>query len=359
MPYKITILRQPKEETAILYNLYLKTLYNNSSVLSIYTDGSQTEKGLGIGLGLAVYSHETPYIPVVAKHRESRNIGASAIVYNGELEGVTRAIEYASSIAKRGELFNIYTDNQAGLLRLKTPSDKPGQSQQIRAILATKALKAKGANIELIWVPGHTDIVGNKEADKLAKTATTISNPESVKTSFAFLGVQINKVKKQEYRVLLESYTKPKTQLESYSNIYPWKVSKKINLPLGILRPLASAFFQLKLGHGYIKSYLYRLNIVSNNKCKCGQTENAKHLLLYCTLYKEERARLFSQFKGSLIASAFNLRVLLHTEIGISNVLVFLKETSICTRKWHIERNIEVEEEEEVGVDLGEELGAE
>jgi hypothetical protein len=113
-------------------------------------------------------------------------------------------------------------DNQAGLLRLKTPSDKSGQNQQIRAILATKALKAKGANIELIWVPGYIDIVGNKEANELAKigTATTISNPESVKTSFAFLGVEINKVKKLEYRLLLESYTKPKTQLESYSNIY-------------------------------------------------------------------------------------------------------------------------------------------
>jgi ribonuclease HI len=201
VPYKITILRQPKEETAILHNLYLKTLYNNSSTQSIYTDGSQTQKGDGIGLGLVVYSHETPYIPVVAKHRESQNIGASAIVYNGELEGVTRAIEYASSKAKRGELFNIYTDNQAGLLRLKTPSDKPGQSQQIRAILATKALKAKGANIELIWVPGHTDIIGNEEADVLAKIGTTspILEPESVKTSFAFLGVEINKVKKQEY----------------------------------------------------------------------------------------------------------------------------------------------------------------
>jgi hypothetical protein len=111
IPYKITISRQPKEETAILHNLYLKTLYNNSSTQSIYTDGSQTPKGDGIGLGLVVYSHETPYIPVVAKHRESQNIGASAIVYNGELEGVTRAIEYASSKAKRGELFNIYTDN--------------------------------------------------------------------------------------------------------------------------------------------------------------------------------------------------------------------------------------------------------
>jgi hypothetical protein len=126
VPYKITILKQPKEETAILYNFYLKTLYNNSSVLSIYTDGSQTEKGIGVGLGLAVYSYKTPYIPVIAKYRESQNIGASTIVYSRELEGVTRAIKYASSKANRGELFNIFTDNQAGLLRLKTPSDKPG-----------------------------------------------------------------------------------------------------------------------------------------------------------------------------------------------------------------------------------------
>ena len=52
-------------------------------------------------------------------------------------------------------------------------------------------------------------------------TISPILEPKLVKTSFAFLGVQINKVKKLEYRLLLESYTKPKTQLELYSNIYP------------------------------------------------------------------------------------------------------------------------------------------
>jgi hypothetical protein len=111
VPYKITILKEPKKETIILHNFYLKTLYNNSFTLSIYIDGSQTKKELGIGLGLVVYSHETPYILVIAKYRESRNIGASAIVYNRELEGITSAIKYASSIVKRGELFNIYIDN--------------------------------------------------------------------------------------------------------------------------------------------------------------------------------------------------------------------------------------------------------
>jgi hypothetical protein len=126
VPYKITILKELKEKTTILYNFYLKTLYNNSSILSIYIDGSQTKKGLEVGLGLIVYSYETPYILVIAKYRESQNIGASTIVYNRELEGVTRAIKYTSSKVKRGELFNIFIDNQASLLRLKTPSNKLG-----------------------------------------------------------------------------------------------------------------------------------------------------------------------------------------------------------------------------------------
>ena len=111
VPYKITILRQPKEETTILYNLYLKTLYNNSSIQSIYIDGSQTQKGDRIGLGLVIYNHETLYILVIAKYKESQNIGASTIIYNRELEGVTRAIKYTSSKVKRRELFNIYIDN--------------------------------------------------------------------------------------------------------------------------------------------------------------------------------------------------------------------------------------------------------
>jgi hypothetical protein len=122
---------------------------------------------------------------------------------------------------------------------------------------------------------------------------------------------------------------------------------RDITLHLRTLKPLASAFFQLKLGYGYLKSYLYKLNIMFNNKCKCGKTKNAKHLLLYYTLYKEERNRLFSRFKGSLKASAFNLQLLLYTEIGIVNILIFLKETSICTRKWHIDRREEVEIVEE------------
>jgi hypothetical protein len=105
VPYKIIILKEPKKETTILYNFYLKTLYNNSSILSIYINESQTKKELRVSLGLIVYNYETSYIPVIAKYRKSRNIGASTIVYNRELEGITRAIKYTSNKVKKEKLF--------------------------------------------------------------------------------------------------------------------------------------------------------------------------------------------------------------------------------------------------------------
>ncbi len=74
--------------------------------------------------------------------------------------------------------------------------------------------------------------------------------------------------------------------------------------------------------------------------------ETAQHLLLKCELYKEERKALFSRIKDKIKVGTINMLTLLHTKIGISEVLVFLKETNTYTRDWHISRNKEEEEEE-------------
>ena len=81
--------------------------------------------------------------------QSSSNLGPAQLVYNRELEGITLATEYASLVAKPGQCYYIYSDNQAGLYRLKTPSDKPGQSCQIRASIATELANSKGATISI------------------------------------------------------------------------------------------------------------------------------------------------------------------------------------------------------------------
>src|ERR1700710_716231 len=345
--FNIRISDQPKEKEAINHLKYLESICNTNTV-SIYTDGSQmtTSKGLKIGLSFTVYKYNTPYIPVEPIYTEYWNIGNNSIVYNSELETITKALEYASDIAKEGVHFNIFTDNQAGILRLKIPSDKPGQNCQIRSIIASRSIRLKKATIDLIWVPGHTGIIGNEKADELAKLATNSTNCIlSDKTSFAFLGIKINELKKQEIQSILDLAKKSKSQ-ESYSNIYPWSISNKINLPKGTIRALASSFFQFKIGHRYLKSYLYRLNLVSNNKCKYGLKETTLHLLLYCKNYTLECKALFLRIREKLELRNITLPILFQTKIGISEILVFLKETSIYTRNWHLER--EVEEEEEI-----------
>lgn len=190
---------------------------------------------------------------------------------------------YASQIAQSGQHFKAYSDNPAGLYRLATASDNPGQACQIRAIKAANQIAEKGACISLHWVPGHTDIPGNELADALAKEATVL--PLSFQeTSLAVLGLKAKRISPDEWRGLLAE-AKP----TSYSKNYQWKPQSLILIPSGTRRELASSLFQLKLGHGYLKSYLHRLGFSTSDKYRCGQRESPEHLLLSRKELKDPR----------------------------------------------------------------------
>jgi ribonuclease HI len=161
-------------------------------------DGS---KGVGVGLVVLNYNLGIPQVV----YQNTINLGDSQLVYNGELEGTTQAVEYASRMAKPGQTYYIYSDNQAGLYRLKTPSDNPGQACQIRASQAAELVKSKGATISINWVPGHTDVHGNELADSLAKAATKLV-PSTDETSFAVLGCRAREVSTREWKSVLDQY---------------------------------------------------------------------------------------------------------------------------------------------------------
>ncbi len=73
----------------------------------------------------------------------------------------------------------------------------------------------------LYWVPGHTDIVGNELADKLAKDAT-IHKPTSNKDSFALLGLKSKQTHQLEWNTILDEYSKKlNTNPAAYTKKYP------------------------------------------------------------------------------------------------------------------------------------------
>jgi ribonuclease HI len=139
-----------------------------SNLLAIYSDASSVSKGKGIGVGLSVRDYLQQGAEV---HSDTTNLGKGQIVYNGELEGITRAFEYAADVATPGQEIRIHADNQAAIHRLKGPSDNPGQAWQLRCFKAARRIMSKNATVSLHWVPGHEDIEGNERADQLAKAA--------------------------------------------------------------------------------------------------------------------------------------------------------------------------------------------
>jgi ribonuclease HI len=346
LPYAVKIDNAPKDEAATNHNKQLLTITGNSTK-SIYTDASALPTQIGVGAGFAVFEN----IPLAPVHTSSWNIGDQQIVYNGELDGITKAIEYAGSIARVGDHFDVYSDNQAGIYRLAKISDNPGQSSLIRCIEASHRIVSQGATVTIHWVPGHEDILGNELADELAKEATQMP-PESQNTSFALLGLKINELRNKEWALVIQEYKDKLKKAKSenplaYSSTYSWRLSRKLNLPQGVARQTASSFYQLKIGHGYLKHYLYRIQKTTNDHCRCryGQPETAKHLLTECRDTKLRLER--SVLEESLGTKNLTLPLLLHTTVGIQHTLKFLTNTGICTRKWHMERNEQIEEEEQ------------
>ena len=241
-------------------------------------------------------------------------------------------------MAQEGQEIYVYADNQAAIHRLNNLSDNPGQQWLLRCIRAAKRITTKKASIHLQWAPGHNDVKGNEKADTLAKEAAKERPTTSTIASLAYLGTEINKIQKTEQLMEYKRYTdRPTKNRNSYSRIFKLNTHTTIKVPKGTPREISSAFYSLKLGHGYFNSYLKRFNKRDCNLCICYKPQTPQHLLLDCKQYKTHRNTL----KESIPHRPITLPLLLQTKTGIKATLAFIASTGIGTRKWHLGQTTE------------------
>ena len=170
-------------------------------------------------------------------------------------------------------------------------------------------------------------ILGNELADSLAKEST-IESPESEEVSLAYLKSKLKSLSIESWERTLQEAVQRGTSPRSYLATYSIKPKTRISLPT-VKRVLASAFYQLKIGHGYYRDYMYRMEHSSTNLCIYRKVETPRYLLLGYPSLTVTRVRL----RDNLSISRLTLLLLLEIKKGIEGILAFLETTGILTQK--------------------------
>ncbi|XP_050311838.1 uncharacterized protein LOC126747328 [Anthonomus grandis grandis] len=118
-----------------------------------YTDGSKTEKGTGAG----VFGPGTKY---------SEPLGKYTSVFQAEIHAIERCAQLILNKDYLKQDIAIFTDSQAAIAAL---SSHVISSKMVRDCLGKLNEVGKRNKVTILWVPGHTGVQGNEEANILAK----------------------------------------------------------------------------------------------------------------------------------------------------------------------------------------------
>ncbi|KAF4955931.1 hypothetical protein FSARC_11710 [Fusarium sarcochroum] len=169
-----TLQTASKDKTAETFLRWVKPLDPLSLIM--YSDGSLSEKGVA-SYGFTIDQANLPILDL------SGHLGLAEVFdteARGALEGLKAVLHLRESATQN---IVITLDNLAAATCLRGTLSESSQD----VFLEFQALAALHGSINIRWVPGHTDIPGNEEADRLAKAASSPPEPGDARLMLAYL----------------------------------------------------------------------------------------------------------------------------------------------------------------------------
>lgn len=229
------------------------------SDIHIYTDGSKSEEGTGAAF--CVFRCGS------CIHTWRRRLLLGNSVFQAELCAIRAALQWAE--ASFFPSSQIFTDSQSSVLALDKNQNRDHLVVEIQHLLheTTKSYYFS-------WVRGHTGIVGNENADTLAKLATTEDNPQ---TLFLPLPPSHLKFKLKHQLLTLWQQRWDMSTVGTYTKQFLPHVSTNFFIS-------NRAIILFLTNHGPFQEHLFKINRSGSPDCVCGQLSSSLHYVLECTL---------------------------------------------------------------------------
>jgi ribonuclease HI len=291
----------PKETTnPELYRNYFHS-HRHQSDIELYTDGSKGEFGVGAG-AVSIENGE--------KIEHMRKLHDYSSVFSAELLAIQIGLE---SIKKyRNKTCTVYSDSLSSLQALQSMKLSTKGIGNVYEII--QILRKQKVEVNFCWIPGHSGIIGNETADKIAKTATKGDIPERVEVSSTDFKALI----KQKMKEVWENRWINITNNKKLREVQP-TIRKKIRW---LSRMDSIKLTRLRIGHTRLTHSFYLTGEDMPECMECQVPFTVKHILMECENLELDRMRFYDH-------TDITISALLSSNEDIPGTLAFLKHVDL------------------------------
>lgn len=276
-----------KEQAALSFQEFYQSIPPND--ITLFSDGSKREAGDGsAGAGFVAYQAGRRAL------NQHFSLGPYAEVFDAEASAALAGVKAALALptARYANDLWVFLDNLEVAMRLLSKSTGSSQSIFDSFCIAAHAWQQRerlphtqpGA-VRVRWVPGHSSVPGNEEADQAAKAGAALPHPPHPTHSLASLK-RLAKSSALEASNTLWTLVAPQPYRDLGITTAPRKPSE-LNLP----RPLLGRILASRTGHGDFADYHERFNHEDANlHCRCGKRKSTLHFF-FCRIAKRRARR--------------------------------------------------------------------